>query len=103
MRRTILADDLTGDTENVETVLFSLDGVRYEIDLTDSNAAQLRDTLGTYMDAGRRIGGRFLPSDKPTPKRGRTNEIRDWARANGHKVPDRGRIPASVMDAWNKR
>lgn len=103
MRRTILADDLTGDTDNVETVLFSLDGVRYEIDLTDSNAAQLRDTLGTYMDAGRRIGGHFVATAKPTPKRGRTNEIREWARANGHTVPERGRIPANIMSAWESR
>jgi hypothetical protein len=26
--------------------------------------------------------------------------IRDWARKNGHAVSDRGRIPASVVEAY---
>jgi hypothetical protein len=30
-------------------------------------------------------------------------EVRAWARQNGHAVPDRGRIPAPVLDAWRKR
>ncbi|WMX48678.1 Lsr2 family DNA-binding protein [Streptomyces roseicoloratus] len=29
-----------------------------------------------------------------------TNEIRAWARANGYDVPDRGRVSATVIDAW---
>jgi hypothetical protein len=27
-------------------------------------------------------------------------EIREWARSNGHKVPDRGRIPSDVREAF---
>jgi ERCC4 domain/Lsr2 len=29
-------------------------------------------------------------------------EIRDWARRHGHDIPDRGRIPASVRQAWER-
>ena len=29
-------------------------------------------------------------------------EVRDWARSNGFKVPDRGRIPADVREAFEK-
>ncbi len=29
-------------------------------------------------------------------------EIRDWARRNGIDVPDRGRIPASIRQAWER-
>ena len=29
-------------------------------------------------------------------------EVRDWARSNGFKVPDRGRIPAEVREAFDK-
>lgn len=30
-----------------------------------------------------------------------TKAIREWARANGYDVSDRGRIPADVMDAYS--
>ena len=39
-----LVDDLTGG-EAAETVLFALDGARYEIDLSVENANKLRETL----------------------------------------------------------
>ena len=29
-------------------------------------------------------------------------EIRDWARRNAIDVPDRGRIPASIRQAWER-
>jgi len=28
--------------------------------------------------------------------------VREWARANGHQVSDRGRISAEVQDAYDK-
>jgi Lsr2 len=41
-------------------------------------------------------------TQKPTTDRERTTAIREWARQHGHKVADRGRIPASVIDAYEK-
>ena len=29
-----------------------------------------------------------------------TNDIRAWARANGYDVPDRGRLPVAILEAW---
>ena len=40
----VLTDDVDGG-EASETVNFALDGVTYEIDLSDENAAKLRDQL----------------------------------------------------------
>ena len=31
---------------------------------------------------------------------GSAREVREWARANGHQVSDRGRVPAEVMEAY---
>jgi hypothetical protein len=31
------------------------------------------------------------------------DEIRAWARANGHQVADSGIIPKKVLEAWEKR
>lgn len=98
MKRTILVDDITGEAnDDVTTARFALEGVMYEIDLTAKNLDSLRKTLSKYVTAARRVGGR---QTKPTGTRGHTAEIRAWARDNGHTVPDRGRIPTDVVDAW---
>lgn len=28
--------------------------------------------------------------------------VRSWARENGHEVPDRGKVPKKVVDAWKQ-
>lgn len=100
----VLVDDIDG-SEATETVSFGLDGTTYEIDLNDKNAAKLRDALATYVGHGRKVGA--------APRRGRRSsaaaangpsakEIRDWARSNGHDVPDRGRVSAEVREAYDK-
>lgn len=55
---TTLIDDLDGtDLErgSGETIRFGVDGRTYEIDLSDDNAAALREALRPYTEAGRRI------------------------------------------------
>jgi len=47
-----LIDDFDG-TEAAETVKFALDGKTYEIDLSKSNASELRRTLLPYVDRAR--------------------------------------------------
>jgi hypothetical protein len=100
----ILVDDIDG-SEATETISFGLDGTTYEIDLNDKNAAKLRDALATYVGHGRKVGA--------APRRGRrtaaasmngpsAKEVREWARANGHDVPDRGRVSAEVREAYEK-
>jgi nucleoid-associated protein Lsr2 len=105
-------DDLDGSVgEDVSTVSFSLDGVSYEIDLREANAAKLRDSLQDFVDSARRTGGRIkrgvMPTQAPsTPARTearskeQTKAIREWARKNGHDLADRGRIPANVIEAF---
>ncbi|HEU0089938.1 MAG TPA: Lsr2 family protein [Pseudonocardiaceae bacterium] len=112
-RKTVvtMVDDLTGEeAENIGTVEFALDGVTYELDLSDENATKLRNALAQYTDAGRRIGGRRRAGRAPGrgTKGGATasynretlKSIRDWAKQHGHNVSDRGRLPAEVVQAW---
>lgn len=93
-----LVDDLDG-TDAAETINFGLDGSTYEIDLSDENAAALREALAGYIGAGRRVSGA-----RRQPKRSTlgpsSREVRDWARSNGHEVSDRGRVPAELMAAY---
>lgn len=108
-----LVDDLDGTVLEVgegETVLFSLDGVAYEIDLNDTNAAALRDALAVYVDAARpvsaRAGGASGRGSGGARKQKRSGQrdyapIREWAAANGHTVSERGRVPAAVLEAYD--
>src|SRR3954467_6072653 len=115
----ILSDDLDENVPADETVSFALDGTNYEIDLSDKNAQELRDAFSRYVQAARKVGrasgrasggGRSRATGGGGPRRARggggrmareqAGAIRDWARKNGHAVSDRGRIPASVVEAY---
>ncbi len=100
----VLIDDLDGG-EAAGTVSFGLDGATYEIDLSEQNAAQLREALAPWVGNARRVSGR------PTRSGGRrgggssssstdTTAIRAWAKENGFKVSERGRISQEVQEAY---
>jgi hypothetical protein len=105
----ILSDDLDDSISADETVTFAIDGTTYEIDLSEKNAAEMRDALGKYVSAARKVSNRGRAAgagrSRATGGGGRMDReqagaIRDWARKNGHAVSDRGRIPASVVEAF---
>jgi hypothetical protein len=100
----ILVDDIDGGSAD-ETVSFSLDGVSYEIDLSTKNATAFRDSLAQYVGTARKVGrsaGRGSARRRSGGGDNRTAQIREWARSNGHKVNERGRIPATVIEAYDK-
>ncbi|APX34581.1 hypothetical protein BH708_02295 [Brachybacterium sp. P6-10-X1] len=93
-----LVDDTDGSDAN-SAVTFALDGVRYEIDLNDENASEMRSDFSKWTSPARRVGGR---AKRGTGKRNETKLIRDWAAQNGYAISDRGRIPATVREAYAK-
>jgi hypothetical protein len=99
----LLEDDLDG-SEASETISFGLDGTSYEIDLNEKNAAALRDALATYVGHARKVGGsrrgRRSSGSSSSGGGASAKDIREWARSSGHKVPERGRIPADVREAY---
>lgn len=102
-----LVDDIDGGDAD-ETISFSIDGARYEIDLTERNAAALRDALAPYVANARRASGGGRPAgsgarrgSRRSGDREQTQAIREWARRNGHKVGEKGRIPATILEAYN--
>ena len=99
-------DDLDGtelNRDDVEEVHFGLEGRSYVIDLSKTNATKLRDTLGRYADAARRdqVAGRVAPSPKSSAGRKDLYQVREWANTNGHPVSSRGRVPKTVLDAYD--
>ena len=105
-------DDLDG-SDATGTVSFAIDGRAYEIDLSEDNAARLRDSLASFVGAARKSGGTGAAAGRRAPKmttslgrrpqpldREQTAAIRAWARQNGHQVSERGRISKTVVDAF---
>jgi nucleoid-associated protein Lsr2 len=98
--QTLFIDDLDG-SEAEGTVRFALDGTEYEIDLNAEHAQALRDALARYVSAARRADGR---ARRPAGGRRRASagglkstEVREWAKAQGIEVKDRGRVPAELV------
>ena len=105
-----LTDDLDGSKAE-RTVAFGLSGSTYEIDLSKKNATALEKALAPYLQAARKAAGgpvragsvrrsararRTAVSAKPD-----VSAVRAWAKDNGYEVSDRGRIGASVVEAYN--
>lgn len=99
----ILVDDLDGG-EATETVEFALDGVTYEVDLSNANAAKLRDSLAQWIGVARRSGGRRQTRRRAGGASGASREelarMREWGRENGFQVSDRGRVSKELQDAY---
>lgn len=100
----VLEDDFDGSQAS-ETVSFALDGVSYEIDLSEDNAAKLRDDMAAWVGHARRVGGRRASSTRKTGTAGggtSANDIRAWALEQGMQVSSRGRVSAEVREAYEK-
>jgi hypothetical protein len=90
-----------GEIEGNETVSFAFDGASYEIDVCSAHAKELHDTFAPYAEHSRRVSAAGRRRKARTgPGRERSSDIRAWARQRGHKVSDRGRIPASVIQDY---
>lgn len=99
----ILVDDIDG-SDAAETVSFALDGVDYEIDLSEKHASDLRNAVSLYVAHARRTGGRRKSGWRSTSGAAAGSataaEIRAWARENGWDVPERGRVSTEVREAY---
>ena len=99
--QTLFIDDIDGG-EAEGTVRFGLDGTDYEIDLSAAHSKELRKAAAKYIAAGRKVGGtarrrgsaggRKNSGGGPTP-----SEVREWAKAQGIEVRDRGRVPTDLV------
>ena len=94
---TTLQDDIDG-SDAAETVRFALDGVQWEIDLSQRNANRLRNSLSDFIAHGRKVGGKRRKSTSSNQTD--TKAIRKWAEATGIEVSARGRIPTEVVERY---
>ncbi len=101
---TIIIDDITGKQlpdGAGETVSFSLDGVRYELDVDSKSAGRLRSVLAPYIKAGRRLHGSRGVRARQVKTANDPAAVRAWAASNGVEVNARGRTsPAHVVEQF---
>ncbi len=107
IKRTVLeefTDDLDGGKAE-GTVQFSYDGVNYEIDLSKKNKNAMEKAFRPYLGAARKVKAarntRAKASSSASARRGDLAAVRAWAKENGFEVSDRGRVPASVLEAFD--
>ncbi|MEU7104297.1 Lsr2 family protein [Streptomyces sp. NPDC046215] len=110
---TTFTDDLTGEeSDEISTHTILVDGAGVEIDLTPDSHDKLMDALRPFLSAqgARRVRG-GASSSAATKTRRRpagaaggqdTSAIRAWAKSAGLEVNDRGRVPASIREAYEK-
>ena len=111
-QQVVIVDDISGEA-GATTRRLRVDGVEYDIDLTDESFADLQETLRPYLEKARvvpiakrgRTGssgaeGRGTPVRQKQELPAASSTIRAWAAAHGIDCPKRGRIPASVVERY---
>jgi Lsr2. len=111
-QQVVVVDDITGEA-GASTRRLRLDGVEYDIDLTDESFASLQEQLRPYLEKARVVPmskrgksgsseGRGTPVRQKQELPAASSTIRAWAAANGIDCPKRGRIPASVVERYTR-
>ena len=116
-----ITDDFDRESPADETVVIALDGVVYELDLTDPKAKEIREFLHPFMQVahdqwkmpprpGKKRKSLMAQGVTETPKpvdtstKMRDKEARDtirqWANANGRELSKTGKIPVEVLRAF---
>lgn len=100
----VLVDDIDGGAAD-DTIVFAFKGVSYEIDLSEAHIEEMTADFAKWTQKARRVGGSQTRSRSRSrsakPKAdSRTALIREWAKAEGVAVNERGRISADVVAAY---
>jgi hypothetical protein len=97
-------DDIDG-SKDAEEVRFAYDGTEYTIDLGKKNRAAFERALKPYVEAGTKVSKR---AQRPAGRRRSTaastgldlSAVRSWAVENGYTISSRGRVPRTVIEAY---
>jgi hypothetical protein len=87
------------DTPADRTVSIGIDGRHFELELCAKHELQLLQTFGRYTMAARRVASPGMRRHTIRTRQDRqfSREVRAWAQASGHQLPDRGRIPLDIL------
>lgn len=113
-RVTKLIDDLDKTSEASQTLTFAVQSeetgklIEIEIDLNDANYDKYNEILNLLAANGREVvrepvKAKRSQSPKKAGVKGKTQEMREWLRSQGHNVSDRGRVPQPLVDLYETR
>jgi hypothetical protein len=95
---TTLTDDLDGGTKDVSTYRFGWLGREYEVDLSAKNFKAFEAAIAPYVNAGRiQPRGAATRASKTMDREYDLPALREWAASQGIELPQRGRIPQTVV------
>lgn len=102
LTQVMLTCDVCGKAKDVQTRTIGLDGTTYEIDLCPKDGKGLSKAAAGYVSNARAITTRRAARGNGHRPRSRTETaaVRDWARASGLEISDRGRIPAVIFSDY---
>jgi hypothetical protein len=101
--QTLFIDDIDGGAAE-GTIRFGLDGTEYEIDLSSKHSDELHTTLRKYVEHARKVGGtaRRVPRGRRPGGAIDSTKVREWAKAEGYDIKDRGRVPAELVAKYQE-
>lgn len=98
---TVTCDVCGETTDQATSVTLGWGREQWELDLCPTHNAELSSQFESWTANARRVAGRTRSSSaKSSRDGGDSNAIREWARASGYKVGDKGRISAEVREAY---
>lgn len=93
-------DDVDGGSGD-ETIVFGLDGILYEIDLSTAHAKQLREDLRRWVQVARIAGTAPRTAAHQVEVAADPRAVRAWAAARGLTFPAKGRMPQDIVDQFH--
>jgi hypothetical protein len=108
----VVCDRLRCEVEAVGNVEITINGQRRRLDLCAEHLAELRKDMRPWLRSSAEPGSSTRKPSSRTARRSATTRsgkprrntdgpaIRAWAAENGWDLPERGRIPADVREAY---
>jgi hypothetical protein len=105
----IFIDDIDG-SEAERTFTFAIDGIPYDIDLSSQNIKKLNKAIAGFVESARKVKpavlavapARLASHQRQCRSREQVQAVREWGRQQRHSINNRGRIPASIQQAFDQ-
>ena len=99
--------DVCGSVATGDTVRFGWGSSFYEADLCADHVEELSSIMERVVKNAKLLGGSkpvpvnpFVMPTAPPRRKPTTVDVRRWAKQQGYKVPDKGRVPDALITAY---
>ena len=101
---TVTCDVCGAQTDDATSVTLGWGREQWELDLCAKDNAELSAAFDGWTSKARRVSGRSARGSGGSRSSGsggsNANTVREWAKSNGYKVGEKGRISAEVREAY---